>query len=380
MTIFTRLRRALVIGVCYLALVGVPGCASRGVFDGSVATRRPTDHRVLVTADAAYLESELNRVAADGFRLHAVHSTLVPDRQRAISMANVTVARNAAPGRFSYRVVARSWPAAPFTTDDDEIDRFASALTEVLHGPVRVATEEGFHYPGQAMVLTGEADLEGDGAVVVFDGVMVVLERDSELSKPRVGETALSTVRVLATRRASTMEREINEAAEAGCRLQAVESTFSEALAFLECDEGRRHLDYRVFLGNVVRPRVRRFDLLDIETNAEETAQALNAAASDGFVYRAHAASPSGGVLAGRFLNVTDFMVFLERDREAPDNDMSVRHLVFGADPGALALEHALAEASTFGYTVLGIASGHVLGIGDAGASVILAAPSRADN
>ena len=379
MTTFTRLRRALVIGVCYLVLVGVAGCASRGVFDGSVATRRPTDHRVLVTADAAYLESELNRAAGDGFRLHAVHSTLVPltsdqDRQRVVSMANVTVARNAAPGRFGYRVVAGSWPAAAFTTDDDDIDRFASALTEVLHGPVRVATEEGFRYPGQAMVLTGEAALEGGVALVSFDGVMVVLERDSELSELRVGETTLSTVRVLATRRASTMEREINEAAEAGCRLQAVESTISETIAFLQCDEGRRHLDYRVFLGDVSRPRVRRFDFLDIETNAEETEQTLNAAASEGFVYRAHAASPSGGLLAGRFRSPTEFMVFLERDREARDNDMSGRHLVLAANPEAVALEHALAEASTFGYTVLGIASG------DTGASVILAAPSPADN
>ena len=344
---FMRTRRALVIGV--LSVVGVSGCAGRGGFDGSVATQRPTVHRVLVRYDAVELQSELNKAAADGFRLQAVHrtiTTLASDEapQRTVAVAGVTVARNSAPGRFSYRVVATSLPDSPLTTNDDSIDRLVSALTEVFHGSIRVATEEGFHYPGQALVLTGEADYED---YVHVDGVLVVLERDNEAKDGSGAGTPLSTVRVLATVRAQTMEREMNEAAEAGCRLQAVEADFEavgavrETVAILACDDVPRRFDYRVFRGGLVR--LLRLDPLDIETSAEETEQALDEAAAEGFVYRAH----TGGS--------EPFMVFMERDRDALDDDVSVRHLVLAVDRGTVKLEDALVEASTYGYTVLGI-------------------------
>ena len=346
-----RLMTLGILGVTFMTC-GI-GCASRGsIFSNDIVTLEPTAHRVLVASDGPVMEQELNVAAETGFRLHAVHWT----RSGGIIMINATVARHASPSRFSYRVISTSWSdtAQEF---DTVYDLLGSAL-ETLSGPISDAAEEGFYYPGQAIVLTGTS--ADNNSPIVLDGVLIILERDNEEAR-RSPVTTLSGFKVLATRRASTMERELNEEAETGCRFQAVTHTLpgqflpalvvgvgiasGEVFAILACDDAPGRFDYRVFLGQnndarFLNPR-------------ERTERALNNATEEGFVYRAHTA-------LGTFILAEErqLMIFMEKDNADQDETAPRDHLALPIGLSPSALEDALVEASRYGYDVLGIASG----------------------
>jgi hypothetical protein len=145
--------------------------------------------------------------------------------------------------------------------------------------------------------------------------------------------------RVLATNKTSTMERELNDAAEAGFRYQAVmggETAFggSEVVVVLgrNPDAGRGRFSYKL-----------------LATSRTSTMQReLQQAADAGFHYR-------GQTVFETALGGAEVVVILERDKDAEAQSFEYR-LLATAKTGTLQKE--LLEAGAIGFEVVGMTVG----------------------
>lgn len=147
----------------------------------------------------------------------------------------------------------------------------------------------------------------------------------------------LSDYCILATTRVSTMERELNDAATEGFRLEIVgddidsgEGAVDEIFALVMRDARPDRFSYRLVT------------LKDLSTAEEELAQALTVAAAEGFIYRGLIQAPLGG----------HAVVVLEHD--ADTEAARLEYLVL-ATARMATLERELAEAASLGYRVMGL-------------------------
>ena len=143
--------------------------------------------------------------------------------------------------------------------------------------------------------------------------------------------------RVLATVRVSTMERELNEAAVEGFRLQLVQVDMShsdgnvaEMVALVVRDARPGRFSYRLMT------------LSDVTAMEEEHARALGRSAAEGFRYRGLVPSPRG----------SEAVVFLEHD--ADTGTALVDYLVLATNRTST-LERELQEAGDRGYEVIAL-------------------------
>jgi hypothetical protein len=142
--------------------------------------------------------------------------------------------------------------------------------------------------------------------------------------------------RVLATSKTSTMEKELNEAAEAGFRFQAVmggESTFG----------GK---EVAVIMSRPERTAAGRFGYRLLATNKTSTMQKeLQDAADAGYAYR-------GQTIFQSAFGGGEVVVILERDKDAVTTRSEYRLL---ATSKTSTLQKELQQAGAAGYEVVGM-------------------------
>lgn len=139
-----------------------------------------TDYRVLATSKTSTMEKEMNEAAEAGFAFAAV---MGGDTMGGKEMV-VIMSKNAASGKKGYKLLATNRTS----TMEKEMQQFGS---------------EGFEYRGQTVFESAFGGRE----------VAVILERD--LAKP----VKPIEYRLLATKRTSTMQKELQEAGDAGYQL-----------------------------------------------------------------------------------------------------------------------------------------------------------------
>lgn len=169
------LKRVSWVGLWIFAVGMVSAAFAQGTFD----------YRVLATNKTSTMEKEMNEAADAGFRFAAV---MGGETSFGGSEVVVVMLRNPAvddAGRFRYKLLATN-------------------KTSTMQKELQQAAEEGFAYRGQTVFRSTFGGAE----------VSVILERDrSEESGP------LYEYRLLATKKTSTMEKELREAGENGFEL-----------------------------------------------------------------------------------------------------------------------------------------------------------------
>jgi hypothetical protein len=145
------------------------------------------DYRLLAANRTSTIESEMNQAASNGFRLDQV-------------MGGETAFGG------DETVVIMSRPGAPSTSPRFEYRLLATSRTSTMQEELSAAGREGFAYVGQTVFDTAFGGRE----------VVVILER------PRDTGVTPYEYRLLATRRTSTMEGELNDAGRDGFALQGL--------------------------------------------------------------------------------------------------------------------------------------------------------------
>ncbi len=167
------------------SIVGVSAQANES---GEVAIEGGTEYRILATNRTSTMERELNEAAAEGFRLEAV---MGGETAFGGSEVVAVVGRKAPGARFRYRLLA-------------------TLKTSTMQKELQNAAADGYHYRSQTVFDTAFGGKE----------VVVILERDGDSSPPP------SEYLLLATKRTSTLQKELQEAAYQG--FQVVGLTVSE--------------------------------------------------------------------------------------------------------------------------------------------------------
>jgi hypothetical protein len=145
--------------------------------------------------------------------------------------------------------------------------------------------------------------------------------------------------KVLATSKTSTMEKELNAAADAGYRFQHVMGGES-AIGGQEV----------VVIMSRVQPSSSRYSYRLLATSKTSTMQKeLQAAADAGFVYR-------GQTVFGSTFGGDEVVVILERDKESADTKFDYKLL---ATTKTSTLETELRRAGADGYEVVGMTVGN---------------------
>jgi hypothetical protein len=140
----------------------------------------PVQYRVLATSRTSTMQNELNEAADAGFRFDAVMGG-----ETAIGGNETIVIASRRPGdaaKYQYRLLATN-------------------RTSTMQKEMQEAADAGFHYRGQTVFSTRFGGKE----------VIVILERDVDHSEPGAWD-----YRLLATSRTSTMQKEVQEAADQG--------------------------------------------------------------------------------------------------------------------------------------------------------------------
>lgn len=169
------LKRVSWVGLWIFAVGMVSAAFAQGTFD----------YRVLATNKTSTMEKEMNEAADAGFRFAAVMGgeTSFGGSEVVVVMLRDPAVDDA--GRFRYKLLATN-------------------KTSTMQKELQQAAEEGFAYRGQTVFRSTFGGAE----------VSVILERDrSEESGPQY------EYRLLATKKTSTMEKELREAGENGFEL-----------------------------------------------------------------------------------------------------------------------------------------------------------------
>lgn len=139
------------------------------------------EYRVLATKKTSTMQKELQEAAEAGFRFGGVMGG-----ETAFGGSEVVVVMSRPAGeakaRYEYRLLATS-------------------KTSTMQKELQEAGDAGFEYRGQTVFKTTFGGKE----------VVVILERDTEAPKPAPVE-----YRLVATKRTSTMQKELQEAGDAG--------------------------------------------------------------------------------------------------------------------------------------------------------------------
>jgi hypothetical protein len=180
-----RVRGYLSVGV--LLLAGVAPAAAEESSSG-------WDYRLLATNKTSTMEKEMGEAAQAGYRFQGV---MGGDTSFGGSEVVVVMARDpgaAGAGAFDYRLLATN-------------------KTSTMQKEISQAAELGFEYRGQTVFSTAFGGRE----------VVVIMER------PRDDRTPRHEYRLLATKKTSTMQKEISESAREGfafCGLTVGETLF----------------------------------------------------------------------------------------------------------------------------------------------------------
>lgn len=145
------------------------------------------DYRVLATKKTSTMEKEINEAADAGYRFHSVMggSTAFGGSEAVVVMFK-PITSEAAP-RNRYKLLATS-------------------KTSTMQKEMQQLGDEGFEYRGQTVFKSTFGGQE----------VVVILELDGENPTKRV------EYRLLATKKTSTMQKELQEAGDAGFELMDV--------------------------------------------------------------------------------------------------------------------------------------------------------------
>ena len=187
------------------------------------------------------------------------------------------------------------------------------------------------------LVLWGSAPAGAQPANHPQYGGTPVLDTQLAASGDPHGGNRAPDYRILATTRVSTMERELNEAAAEGFRLELVGD---------DIDSGEGLVDelFALVLGDS-RPKRFSYRLVTLKNPGameEELARALTSAAANGFRYRGLVQAPLGG----------HAVVVLEQDADA--EAAPLEYLVL-ATTRLSTLERELEEAASLGYRVMAL-------------------------
>ena len=138
------------------------------------------EYKLLATNRTTTMEKEMNDAAAEGYRFHEVISgdTFFGGSEALVVMIRPT--DDFMKGRFAYQLLA-------------------TTKTSTMQRELQVASDSGFEHVGQSVFKK-----------TFGTEVMVILERDNKV-KPRLWDYKL-----LATRKTSTMQKEVMEAAAEG--------------------------------------------------------------------------------------------------------------------------------------------------------------------
>jgi hypothetical protein len=149
----------------------------------AAAAQEKVGYKLLATNKTSTMEKEMNAAADGGFRFAGVMGgdTAIGGKEVVAIMARVG---EAASGRFQYKLLATS-------------------KTSTMQKELQEAGDGGFEYKGQTVF----------GSMFGGDEVVAILERDRE-AKP-----ALYEYRLLATKKTSTMEKELGEVGQSGFQL-----------------------------------------------------------------------------------------------------------------------------------------------------------------
>lgn len=151
---------------------------------GSLAASDEAEkYKVLATNRTATMEKEMNESAAEGYRFEATMGgeSAFGGKEVVVIMAKPKIG-GAAPGAYTYRLLATN-------------------KTSTMQKELTQAGSEGFEYKGQTVFDSAYGGKQ----------VVVVLERHNETGLKRQFEYKL-----LATNKTSTMQKELQEAADQG--------------------------------------------------------------------------------------------------------------------------------------------------------------------
>jgi hypothetical protein len=175
-------RRAALLRIVLVGAVLAGGSigAHRAARAQAQAAPGPAEVRVLATNRTATMARELNDAAAEGFRFDAVMGgeTAIGGNETVVIVSR----RPGAATRYQYRLLAAN-------------------RTSTMQRELQEAADAGFAYRGQTVFSTTFGGKE----------VIVILELDPERPEGKVWEYQL-----LATTRTSTMQRELQAAADQG--------------------------------------------------------------------------------------------------------------------------------------------------------------------
>lgn len=139
----------------------------------------PIEYRVLATNKTSTMQKEMQEAAAEGFRFGAV---MGGDTAFGGSEVVVIMVKDGSPGRFDYRLLATN-------------------KTSTMQKEMQEAGDAGFEYRDQSVFKSTFGGKE----------VVAILERNPEtISKDRY------EYRLLATKKTSTMQKELGEAGDEG--------------------------------------------------------------------------------------------------------------------------------------------------------------------
>ena len=162
-----------------LPLVAIAGLLPA---DASAQTAAAVDHRVLATTKTSTMEKELNEAAEAGFRFQAVMGGESAFGGKEVVVIMSRLERKSA-GRFGYRLLATS-------------------KTSTMQKELQDAADAGYMYKGQTIF---QSTFGGDE-------VVVTLERDKD------AVTRPSEYKLLATSKTSTLQKELQQAADPTAR------------------------------------------------------------------------------------------------------------------------------------------------------------------
>jgi hypothetical protein len=154
--------------VCYVA----PAAASEEL----------QDYRVLATNKTSTMEKELNESAAAGFKFEATMGGESAFGGKEVIVVMSRPRTGSASGKYSYKLLATN-------------------KTSTMQKELQEAGNDGFEYRDQTVFQTAFGGKE----------VVIILERDRDTNTKRRFEYKL-----LATNKTSTMQKELQEAADAG--------------------------------------------------------------------------------------------------------------------------------------------------------------------
>jgi hypothetical protein len=139
------------------------------------------EYRLLATNKTSTMEKELNEAAAAGFRFEGVMGGDTSFGGKEVVVVTSRQSGEDAKPRFEYKLLATS-------------------KTSTMQRELQQAGDRGFEYKGQTVFSTTFGGKE----------VVVILERDREAA------LAAYEYRLLATKKTSTMQKELSEAGETG--------------------------------------------------------------------------------------------------------------------------------------------------------------------